>query len=323
MMSPAFAAHTRPPQFVVMSFDNCTELERWQQLVAFLDRMAQQHKSIHFTFFVSGTNFLNNDKQSLYQGPKHEAGEAEIPFGGTKAEIKERILLMNKLYQKGNEFGSHAVGHFDGSSWKITDWEHEFNMYHHLFDNIIIHNALSPAATFAFSYHEIAGFRAPYLAVNTALYSVLKSNHFRYDASGIGHLSDWPAKQADLWHFNLVRLNIAGTDKKTLSMDYNFYLAQSNAKEDSDPEHQKQYRQQMLDTYMHYFNTNYHGNRAPLRIGHHFTNFQNGIYNQALFKFAERICGLPEVRCVTFKELADFMDQQKPAALDAYQKGIF
>lgn len=321
--SSTFAAISRPPQFVVMSFDNCTEIERWRQLADFLDRMERQDKTIHFSFFVSGTNFLSDDHQHRYQGPKHASGEAEIPFGGTKATIKERIALMNKLYLKGNEIGSHAVGHFDGSKWKSADWQKEFRAYQDLFDHMGVNNLLSPQATFAFPESDIAGFRAPYLAVNADLYKILKSNHFRYDASSIGYPTDWPTKQAGLWQFNLVRLKIAGTDKKTISMDYNFYLAQSHAKEDPDAAHQILYRQQMLDTYMTYFLSNYHGNRAPLRIGHHFTNFQNGIYLEALLTFAERICGLPEVRCVSFKELADFMDQLSINDMDAYQRGHF
>src|SRR5204863_7942055 len=33
--APGRAAVDRPPQFIVMAFDNCTELERWQELTDF------------------------------------------------------------------------------------------------------------------------------------------------------------------------------------------------------------------------------------------------------------------------------------------------
>jgi hypothetical protein len=79
----------------------------------------------------------------------------------------------------------------------------------------------------------------------------------------------------------------------------------------------------MLATYLDYFHTNYTGNRAPLHIGHHFTAYQGGVYNEALKDFARRVCGLPEVKCATYGELADFMDKQKPEALTAYQAGDF
>ena len=39
--------------------------------------------------------------------------------------------------------------------------------------------------------------------------------------------------------------------------------------------------------------------------------------------FARAVCGLPEVRCVTYAKLADFMDQQNAATLAAYRKGDF
>ena len=42
----------------------------------------------------------------------------------------------------------------------------------------------------------------------------------------------------------------------------------------------------MLDTYLDYFNANYTGNRAPLHIGHHFTDYQRGAYREALKTFA-------------------------------------
>ena len=36
ILAPARAGVDRPPQFVVMAFDNCTELERWQELIDLL-----------------------------------------------------------------------------------------------------------------------------------------------------------------------------------------------------------------------------------------------------------------------------------------------
>ncbi|HET7019233.1 MAG TPA: hypothetical protein VFI58_00785 [Xanthobacteraceae bacterium] len=65
------------------------------------------------------------------------------------------------------------------------------------------------------------------------------------------------------------------------------------------------------------------GNRAPLHIGHHFMNYGGGAYNEALNSFARAVCGLPEVRCVTYAKLADFMDQQNSETLAAYRRGDF
>ena len=48
----------RPPQFVMLAFDNCTELERWQDLSDFAAEMNRDGDRLHFTFFVSGINFI-------------------------------------------------------------------------------------------------------------------------------------------------------------------------------------------------------------------------------------------------------------------------
>ena len=82
-------------------------------------------------------------------------------------------------------------------------------------------------------------------------------------------------------------------------------------------------REQTLQTYLQYFKSNYAGNRAPLYIGHYFMNYAGGAYNEALKSFARAVCGLPEVRCVNYAKLADFMDQQNSETLAAYRRGDF
>ena len=116
-------------------------------------------------------------------------------------------------------------------------------------------------------------------------------------------------------------LRIAGSGKGTLSMDYNFFVAHSRAV--TDPRRYELAREQMLQTYLHYFGTNYAGNRAPLHIGHHFAAMQGGAYNEALKSFARAVCGLPEVRCVSYAKLADFMDAQHDREARRLSQGRF
>ena len=63
-------------------------------------------------------------------------------------------------------------------------------------------------------------------------------------------------------------------------MDYNFLVAQSGV--GAIAALREAFRRQMLDTYLDYFSANYTGNRAPLHIGHHFTDYQSGAYREAL-----------------------------------------
>ena len=168
---------------------------------------------------------------------------------------------------------------------------------------------------------RVQGFRAPYLAAGPGLYGALKASGFRYDASRVSPADAWPEKVDGLWRFNLAPLKINGSRRATLSMDFNFFMAQSRAR--NEPSQQDLYGEQMLATYLDYFKASYTGNRAPLHIGHHFAPMQGGIYHDALKTFARMVCGLPEVRCISYEKLADVMDKLAPETLAAYRNGDF
>jgi hypothetical protein len=316
---PALAGVDRPPQFVVMAFDNCTELERWQELTDFAAELNRNGDRVHFTFFVSGINFLADSHRHLYEGPHQRRGYSRINFGGPVEQIRKRIGYVNDLYRSGHEIASHAVGHFNGAAWSVADWHKEFRAFGDLVDNVGPNNGLE--SKLAFTARDVIGFRAPYLARSVGLYGALKANGFRYDTSGVAHADAWPEKIDGIWRFNLAIVRMQGSGRGILSMDYNFFVAQSRAL--NDPRRYEPAREEMLQTYLHYFRTNYAGNRAPLHIGHHFMNYQGGAYNAALKTFARAVCGLPEVRCVTYARLADFMDGQDAETLAAYRKGDF
>jgi peptidoglycan/xylan/chitin deacetylase (PgdA/CDA1 family) len=317
---PAFGVE-RPPQFVAIAFDNCTELSRWKELSELSARLNAKGDTIHFTFFVSGVNFLANGKRALYQGPHQPRGNAMIPFSASGEEVAERVKYINAMRNAGHEIASHAVGHFDGKGWSNADWTHEFRNYSELFDHVAGNNDLPASAGFAFPASSIVGFRAPYLSTSAGLYSALKAAGFRYDTSGTMLPNLWPEKKDGLWRFNLAEIRLHRSRKMTLSMDYNFLVVQSLGLDQI--ARRKQDRDEMLETYLDYFKANYFSNRAPIHIGHHFYGYHGGAYQEALLTFIERVCGLPEVKCVTYSKLADFMDGLSAETLTAYQKGDF
>lgn len=321
LVSAARAEVERPPQFVVMAFDNCTELERWRELSEFAAEMNRDGTGVQFTFFVSGVNLLADVSRAVYEGPRQRRGYSPINFGGSVEDVRRRVEFMNALHRDGHEIASHAVGHFNGGSWSAAEWAQELHAFGDVFDKVAENNGLPDTVRLALAPQRVAGFRAPYLATSPGLFAVLKARGFRYDASRVSPATAWPEQIDGLWRFNLAPLKISGTGRGTLSMDYNFFMAQSRAV--SDPGRQELYREQMLATYLDYFKTNYAGNRAPLHLGHHFSGYQGGVYNEALKTFARMVCGLPEVRCTTYEKLADFMDGLKPEALAAYRKGEF
>ncbi len=311
----------RPPQFVMLAFDNCTELERWQDLSRFAAEMNRDRDRLHFTFFVSGVNLIEDGRRGVYQGPGARRGYSRINFGGSAEDVARRVAYVNALYAQGHEIASHANGHFDGAHWSAAQWEQELATWRAIAANGGPALAREASATLDVPADKIVGFRAPYLATDAALYEALRHGGFRYDTSGISFPDQWPQKQGGIWRFNLAALRIAGLGRATLSMDYNFSIAQSRGR--PDPRHAEAFKQQMLATYLAYFRASYTGNRAPLNIGHHFAAYQGGVYNEALKEFASRVCGLPEVKCAAYSELADFMDRQSPDMLAAYQRGDF
>jgi peptidoglycan/xylan/chitin deacetylase (PgdA/CDA1 family) len=300
------SAAERPPQFVAIAFDNCTELERWKELSDFAAEMNREGDKLHFTFFVSAVNFIADGDRNSYISPMGR-GVSRINFGGAADDVRRRIGFAKDLALRGHEIASHAVGHFNGAGWGADTWRSEFRTFADL-----LKNAMGGRAV---------GFSAPYLATSPGLYTTLKEFGFRYDTSGNSEPDAWPQKVDGIWRFNLARLKLHRGARATLSMDYNFFVLQSGAV--NDPRRFDFFREQILQTYLDYFRANYTGNRAPLHIGHHFFDYQGGAYKEALKTFARQVCGLPEVRCVTYSKLADYMDGLSADTLAAFQKGDF
>ena len=322
-MSAAHAEHAdvaRPAQFVMLAFDGGIGLPRWQDLADFSDAMNRGGKPVHFTIFVSGVAFIETAYRNVYQAPGQGRGSSAIWFGGSAEDVRKRIGYINAMYANGHEIASHAIGHFNGASWSAAQWDQEFAAYRAIVFNGSPAYARVAADTVDVPLAKIVGFRAPYLARGPGLYEALQRAGFRYDTSGIALADAWPRKADGLWRFDLAQIKVGG--RRTLSMDYNIFIAQSGGAI-VDPRRAATLRAEMLATYLDWFRTNYTGNRAPLNIGHHFEALQGGVYNEALKDFARQVCGLPEVKCATYSELADYMDALSPETLEAYQAGAF
>ena len=329
------AQFPRPPQYVLLAFDGSSAISMWQTTRKFAADSTAKGQPLKFTYFISGVYYVgkNHSHDNLpgttipvYSAPQHGAASA-IGWGGDSNDLLARYDQTNLAHQEGNEIGSHAVGHWDGTAWSYSGWTSEFSQFATIIAKFFEINVLKPSTLFPsgwlFPVSSIVGFRAPQLGVNSSLYQVLKDAHYRYDTSKTAVANYWPAKKSsdESWNFPLAMLRIAGTGKRTLSMDYNFYFADSAAL--PKPENKALYKKQMLDTYLQYFESNYNGNRAPVNIGHHFSLWNNSAYWEALQEFATQVCGLPEVKCVTYRELADYMDTLTLQQIQDYQAAKF
>jgi len=305
------ATVARPPQFVILAFDGSYNLSFWRESRAFAAA-----NNLNFTYFISGVYFIPNAARLGYNAPQHGPGKSAIGWGGTTDDIAERFEEVKKAAAEGNEIASHANGHFDGSSWSEADWESEFDQ----FDEIIFKGIGLTAPDLGFGPRDVIGFRAPQLAHSPGLFKTLVNKGYTYDTSRTNAANYWPEKIAGIWNFPLAELRIVGSGKATLSMDYNFYFADSRA--EPDPAGKETYKKQMVDTYMAYFESNYFGNRAPLHIGHHFSKWNGGAYWEAMQVFAQGVCRLPEVVCGTYKDLVKFMEEHEDERVDL-QAGHF
>lgn len=97
-------------------------------------------------------------------------------------------------------------------------------------------------------------------------------------------------------------------------MDYNFMFNQSGTTQ-GDPDRHEYWGNQMRDGLLQAFDRSYDGNRAPLIIGNHFESWNGGTYMRAVEETIATVCTKENVRCVSFRQLADWLDAQDPATL--------
>jgi hypothetical protein len=312
---------SKPAQYVMFAFDGSKANGFWQESRDFAKsvKKADGKPALRFTYFINPSYYIPTAQKNVYCGPKVSCGQSAIGFGGTEAEITERIAQTAAAHREGHAIESHAVGHYDGSSWSEADWNKEFDAFNkHFF--LTPGGAARPELD-AIKAAGIVGFRAPQLGHSPGLFLTLKNKGFTYDTSRINQPNYWPEKLNGVWNFPLASLTLKNTGKRTLSMDYNHYIAHS--KGNPDGANAEKYRQDVLATYMAYFDKNYNGNRAPLHIGHHFSKWNGGAYWSAMKDFALAICTRADVICGTYRELVSFMEALPAGKRARLQAGNF
>jgi hypothetical protein len=137
---------------------------------------------------------------------------------------------------------------------------------------------------------------------------------FRYDTSGVNN-QVWPGKKQGLWDLSMQLVPFPGHSYEQLTMDYNFMVNQSGSTTQGDPDKRAFWGRQMRDGLLKGFDRAYYGNRAPLIIGNHFESWNGGTYMRAVEEVVENVCNKPDVRCVSFRQLSDWLDAQDPKTL--------
>ncbi|MFJ2675830.1 hypothetical protein [Streptomyces sp. NPDC087525] len=307
----------KPPQFVVFSWDGA--LEGDDRLFSHYRELAKKYDA-HMTFFLTGIYLLPKDKKDLYRPPQHPVGAAAISYP-TDEHIRTTLTQLAGAYRDGHEIGSHFNGHFcgdkGGGDWSVAEWKSEIDQFYDFVEKWKTNAGYQDMPPLPFDPRkEVTGGRAPCLEGQANLLKAMKSYGWRYDASSPGEFQIWPTKKDGIWGLPLQMLPYPGGEYQGLSMDFNFLYNQSEGETEGDPAKYPGWEQQTVDSYMAGFNRVYYGSRAPLFIGNHFEDWNGGIYMRAVDQVIKNVCTKKGVKCVSFKELADWLDVQKPETLE-------
>lgn len=322
----------RPPQFIVVSFDGVGWDTMWQHWFA-----VQSQVPFRFTGFLSGTYLLSSTTKSAYHPPHYPPGTSAIGWTSPR-DLPTEIDNLNTALANGDEIGTHFNGHFctsagyryGASTWSTPDWDHELDQFFALVADVGTNNperltgVRLPALRLTVS--DIHGDRTPCLeGSQRALYPALARHGFRYDASFTRSGLAWPTKTDGIWQFGMPLFPIAGTvpdgrrNVPVTAMDYNYWFIQRGATDAPTAAGSRRDSAQVLATYTSMYDAAFDGNRAPILLGNHFNDWNRRAYVRALTHFVLDVCGRPQTQCITFDDLARWMQAQSPSTLRRLQ----
>lgn len=312
---PRKLAGRKPPQFVVFSWDGAGEDSK--RLFSRFREAGRKYGAAQ-TFFLSGVYALPEKEAKRYSPPGHQQGASDIGYL-KKQNVRSTLKQVRKAWLEGHEIGTHFNGHFCGpggvGDWSVEQWKSEIRQARWFVENWKTTTGWEDAKPLPFNYtHEMVGGRAPCLEGQQNLLDAARQMGFRYDSSGNG-TQVWPDKRKGLWDLPLQQVPMPGRKFETLSMDYNF-LANQSGTVNGDPAKRPAWQRQMRDGLLQGFRRAYTTNRAPMIIGNHFEDWNGGIYMDAVEEVMKTVCRKKEVRCVSFRQLVDWLDAQDPRTLE-------
>ncbi|WP_192809774.1 polysaccharide deacetylase family protein [Actinomadura rudentiformis] len=313
------ASGERPPQFVVFSWDGAGEDDN--RLFSRFRRLGHELGATQ-TFFLSGIYLLPESERMRYRPPGRPRGASDIGYLGSES-IRRTLTQIRQAWAEGNEIATHFNGHFCGptgvASWSPAQWRAETAQAKWFVKHWRTTTGWTTMRPLPFDYdEELIGGRTPCLEGRQNLLRAGRSMGFRYDSSGNGE-QVWPRKKFGLWDLPLQRVPMPGRSFEVLSMDYNF-LANQSKNYNGSPARRPLWKHQMRAGLMRGFARAYSGNRAPMVIGNHFERWNGGIYMDVVEDVMRDVCQKEEVRCVSFRQLVDWLDAQDPQVLQAFRR---
>ncbi|MEU1164623.1 hypothetical protein ABZ372_30250 [Streptomyces sp. NPDC005921] len=312
------APGSKPPQFVVFSWDGAGELSN--QLFSRFRKVAADHGA-KMTFFLSGIYTLPESKKDLYHPPQHQVGASAIGYLSDR-HIHATLQQVRAAWLEGHEIGTHFNGHFCGSdgvrNWSPAEWRSEIDQAVDFVTRWKTNTGFTDLEPLPFDYRkELIGGRTPCLEGQANLLPTAAALGWKYDASSPGGLQIWPGKVQGnrIWDFPLQSIPFPGHSFQVLSMDYNMMYNQSAGNPLGDKTQYDAWRTQARDSYLAGFERAYSTNRAPFFIGNHFERWNGGIYMDAVEEAIGKMAEHDDVRFVSFKQLVAWLEAQDPAVL--------
>ncbi|MFI0897174.1 hypothetical protein [Streptomyces sp. NPDC020983] len=328
----------RPPQFVVFSWDGAVQDDR--RLLSYVREFGERDGAA-MTYFVSGVSLLPAAHADRYAPPRHPRGTSDTGLPADPATVAGTVAQMRLAWADGSEIGTYFNGHFcgqdagapvDGAAaddadgpdsasggWTSAEWAAEIRQAADLTRQWKTGTGLSAADPLPFDYAKaVVGGRPPCLTDPAGLPAAAVAAGFRYLADPTPQPQVWPTRSGGLWRFPLQEVPVPGRDTETPASDQGFLSVQSGTPVAGaqDPQQNAVWQEQMHDGLMAGFERAYRGNRAPLVVASHLESWNGGAYLKAVEDTVRDVCGRPDVRCVSFKQLADWLDAQDPEVLD-------
>ncbi|MGW8378599.1 hypothetical protein [Streptomyces sp. ODS28] len=309
----------RPPQFVVFSWDGAGEDSK--KLFSRFREAGRKYGATQ-TYFLSGIYLLPEGRAKRYSPPGHPPGASDIGYLKDR-NVRSTLRQVRGAWLDGSEIGTHFNGHFCGpggvGDWSVGQWRSEIRQARSFVSGWRTNTGWKAVPPLPFDYgRELVGGRAPCLEGQENLLRAGRAEGFRYDSSGNGK-QVWPGKKQGLWDLSLQQVPMPGSSYETLSMDYNFLANQSVTTDGPESRHPA-YKKQMRDGLLAGFERAYKGNRAPMVVGNHFEDWNGGVYMDAVEEVMKKTCRRDEVRCVSFRQLVDWLDAQDPKTLAELRK---
>ena len=226
--------------------------------------------------------------------------EYVFPYAASLADIRVTVENIRRLIARGAEIGAHTVRHSHGREFTRERWDFELEDHARILDVLGLDHPI--------------GFRAPFLETNDALYDSLAAHGYTYDCSATESRRRWPTRHGEsgVWVFGVPTVAIPGRDRPVLLYDLNLdarlHAAAINAGTSGETAIHAFMDRAFEDAAYDEFMVRYRGTRAPFLVSGH------GGFQRPIGRFMRRVCGMPDVRCTTFREAAAYMTEHPEMA---------